>query len=59
MTEEEILWDQAEALGVLLIVGDDLETLLEAVHEHEGKLMELRHRIERHLIKRDVSPNEA
>jgi hypothetical protein len=47
--EEVTLFERAEALGVFILGNDDLERLLEAVHEHEGKLMLLRHAITRAL----------
>jgi hypothetical protein len=50
------LHERAEALGVL-VVGDDLEKLLEAVHEQEGKLMLLRHAIERRIA--DIYTSES
>jgi hypothetical protein len=43
------LFERAEALGVFVLGNDDLEALLEAVHENEGKLMRLRHAIERRI----------
>jgi len=53
------LYERAEALGVSIVGGvfPDLETLLEAVHEHEGKLMLLRHAIERRIA--NIYTNES
>jgi hypothetical protein len=51
------LFERAEALGVFIVGNDDLEMLLEAVHEHEGKLMLLRHAIERRIA--DIYINES
>jgi hypothetical protein len=61
------LFVRAEALGVSVTrhrgpsrsvdLDHDLEKLLEAVHEQEGKLMLLRHAIERRIA--DIYINES
>ena len=43
------LFERAAALGIRVVACEDLEALLEAVHEREGKLMLLRHAIERRI----------
>lgn len=43
------LFERAEALGVFVIGNDDLEKLLEAIHEAESALMLLRHEVERKI----------
>jgi hypothetical protein len=51
------LFQRAIALGVVVVDDDDLERLLEAVHEQAGKLMLLRHAIERRIA--DIYMNES
>jgi hypothetical protein len=41
-------FDRAEALGVCVIENSYLK-LLDAIHEHETKLMVLRHDLQRHI----------
>jgi hypothetical protein len=50
------LFDRAALLGVD-VVGDDLERLLEAIHERESALMLLRHAVTRRLC--ELPPPEA
>ena len=46
--KEPDFFERADFLGVS-IVGDDYDKLLDAIHEHETKLMILRHEIQRHI----------
>lgn len=49
MTEEEKFIDRAEALGVPLPSAVTMERLLADLHDHESKLMRLRHDVQRYI----------
>ena len=54
MSRQEFdLFERADALGVS-VVGDDYEKLLDAIHEREMELMDLRHAVQRRLAFNDA-----